>query len=263
MKYVIVIPIYKNHPNNCEILSLKRCAEVFKSRDIAFVCPKSLEIQLYLDIFQNNKIEFLRFDDYNFNSISSYSRLLLNAEFYEKFLNWDYMLIYQPDAWVFKDELDYWANMNYSYIGAPWFCGENMLELAGNGGFSLRKIKDMISLLEADKFLFFTPFEFAKFHYKKTGLFYFLKFAFKYFKHIFLREKFYQNTPLNEDYAIVKYAKYFDNGFKVAPAKVAAKFSFEVHPELLYELNNKRLPFGCHAYLKHNPNFWAQHIQMR
>ena len=75
-----------------------------------------------------------------------------------------------------------------------------------------------------------------------------------------MREKFYQNTPLNEDYAIVKYAKYFDNGFKVAPAKVAAKFSFEVHPELLYELNNKRLPFGCHSYLKYNPEFWKKHI---
>lgn len=48
--------------------------------------------------------------------------------------------------------------------------------------------------------------------------------------------------------------------FNPAPPEVAMKFSFEVHPEVLYELNDKQLPFGCHAYLKYNPEFWKKFI---
>ena len=30
------------------------------------------------------------------------------------------MLIYQLDAFVFQDDLAYWCQQNYDYIGAPW-----------------------------------------------------------------------------------------------------------------------------------------------
>ena len=63
------------------------------------------------------------------------------------------MLIVQTDAWIFKDELQKWCNMEYDYIGAPWchLCKNvhncNYEEVAdqksivGNGGLSLRYIK--------------------------------------------------------------------------------------------------------------------------
>ena len=35
------------------------------------------------------------------------------------------MLIYQLDAYVFKDELLNWANKGYDYIGAPWLPWKN------------------------------------------------------------------------------------------------------------------------------------------
>lgn len=45
---------------------------------------------------------------------------MLSAEFYERFLAWDYILLCQTDAFVFRDELADWCARGYDYIGAPW-----------------------------------------------------------------------------------------------------------------------------------------------
>ena len=47
--------------------------------------------------------------------------LMLSPFFYESFLDFKYVLIHQLDVFIFKDELNYWCNQNYDYIGAPWF----------------------------------------------------------------------------------------------------------------------------------------------
>ena len=36
---------------------------------------------------------------------------------------------------------------------------------------------------------------------------------------------------------------------------------FELEPRYLYNLNQKKLPFGCHAWEKHEPDFWKNHIK--
>jgi len=41
----------------------------------------------------------------------------------------------------------------------------------------------------------------------------------------------------------------------------ALGFAFENVPEELYKLNNDQLPFGCHAYEKYSPEFWAKFIE--
>ena len=40
--------------------------------------------------------------------------------------------------------------------------------------------------------------------------------------------------------------------FKVASFDEARKFSFECNPRKLFELNQNQLPFGCHAWQKHD-----------
>ncbi len=51
--------------------------------------------------------------------------------------------------------------------------------------------------------------------------------------------------------------------FKIAPIESAIKFSFELEPALLYEMNNNSLPFGCHAWPKIDPAFWERFIDTR
>jgi hypothetical protein len=70
--------------------------------------------------------------------------------FYEVFRQYEYMLIYQLDCWVFRDELEMWCDKGYDYIGAPffvkWFVDRGIY--VGNGGFSLRKISNIIEYLK-------------------------------------------------------------------------------------------------------------------
>ena len=44
--------------------------------------------------------------------------------------------------------------------------------------------------------------------------------------------------------------------FKVPSAQEAVAFAFEAHPDYLYQLNQQRLPFGCHAWQRYQPQFW-------
>ncbi len=260
MSVAVVIPIYKQKPDNNELCALKQCAKILSKRDIFIVCPNDLDITIYEEIFSACKLACIRFDNNYFKSVDTYSRLLLGTEFYERFNNYEYMLICQPDAWIFKDELDYWCSLGYSYIGAPWFKGDKLSKFAGNGGFCLRKISDMIKLFSLDKNIKISWHDFGLIYYRYKKLRLILLLVYMYIKHFLTNEYFWKTVPMNEDMAIVLFAHRFMKDFNPAPPEVAMKFSFEVHPEVLYELNDKQLPFGCHAYLKYNPEFWKKFI---
>lgn len=260
MNVVIVVPVYKNIPDENEVKSLERCAKIFSSRKISLVCPKSLDYSFYKQIFKNNNLSITRFKDSYFKSVSSYSKLLLSSFFYEAFSEYDYMLIYQPDSWVFNDDLDFWCACGYSYIGAPWFNNGNLSDIAGNGGFSLRKIPDMIELFNSNVNLKFLPRDFYRIFCKRLNLFSFLWCCVLYLYHLFFPLNFWKHTKLNEDYAIVKYANFIDADFKIAQPNMALKFSFEMFPELLFVMNEYKLPFGCHGYLKHGIDFWKNYM---
>lgn len=67
------------------------------------------------------------------------------------------MLIYQTDAFVFRDDLNLFCSMDYDYIGAPWpwiFAREFSMKYkyrVGNGGFSLRRIDAVLKVLRHKK----------------------------------------------------------------------------------------------------------------
>ncbi|WAC01876.1 DUF5672 family protein [Lacinutrix neustonica] len=108
----------------------------------------------------NGKIRSEVFPKHYFETVYGYNSLMLSDAFYERFLNFKYLLIYQLDAFVFKNELLQWCEKDYDYIGAPWIASpdtllKKMLSIfnskrkrerqkiffkVGNGGFSLRNI---------------------------------------------------------------------------------------------------------------------------
>ena len=262
MRTVVVIPVYKNNPNDNELNSLTQCAKILQKHDICLVCPISLDVSIYKKIFSNCNFFVTTFNDFWFQSVENYSHLLLRRDFYESFKNYDFMLIYQTDAWVFKDDLLFWCSLNYSYIGAPWFNGQKMLNYAGNGGFSLRKVSDMLRLLSHDKNIKLSFNDFSQIHYKYKKPHLVVILFLKFILHFFDNKPFFRTVPLNEDVAIVKFSSKFDAEFRVAPPDICKKFSYEVNPEILYKINGGLLPFGCHAYLKYNPEFWKSFIEI-
>lgn len=60
------------------------------------------------------------FERHFFTSVEGYNKLCYNIDFYSAFRNYDYMLIYQLDAWVFRNELQMWCEKGYDYIGSPF-----------------------------------------------------------------------------------------------------------------------------------------------
>ena len=85
---------------------------------------------------------------------------------------------------------------------------------------------------------------------------------YRYIKHqlVFTYSGYPYQPIINED---LFWAEVIPNNFpdfKVPRPTEALKFSFEVNPEILYQLNNEQLPFGCHAWWKYNLNFWLPHI---
>jgi hypothetical protein len=176
------------------------------------------------------------------------------------------MLIYQTDAYVFSDQLDFWCEQGNDYIGAPWFDGystpsSTKIIGVGNGGFSLRNIQKSIEILR---------------RYDKVKIIFFLYKSLKIkrlSKIITLIKKININSRIIESGSIIlEYSNINEDGFwaeyipslfldfKVATIDDATRFSFEVNPKLLFELNEYQLPFGCHAWEKYDYSFWKNYI---
>lgn len=247
----IVIPVYKGSLTRNERASLKQCVKVLSSYSITLVCHKALDLSAYFAEYSDFKVEFFNLS--YFENIRGYNKLLLSREFYHRFRNSKYLLIYQLDAWVFRDELIYWCSKGYDYIGAPWidinvfnwlklkiypkylyymhlFFGKGkFLSKVGNGGFSLRKVNTFIINLHI--------FGFAA-----------------------------KNWKANEDSFYSHFVKTFNPFFKIAPFTTALRFSFDIFPQKAYDLNNNELPLGCHAWEKEsspyegNVTFWEKLI---
>lgn len=242
----VVIPVCAP-PTPAEAISLRQCLDVLGKRHrIIFFGPESLDTAPYENAVREHGVEwfFEKFEDIFFESTATYSRLLLSQEFYSRFIHWEYILIHQLDSWVFRDELSLWCGKGYDYIGAPWFEGYSeasedspMLCPSGNGGFSLRKVWPFLeSLHTLEGKIAADDLDGMD---EVAGIFY---------------NEF-------EDIIIVELFPRIMNSFMIAPPEEAMHFSFEVFPERLFALTGG-LPFGCHAYMKYNPEFWNPYIPL-
>lgn len=267
---IIVIPVYQSKLSNEETASLTQCLQVLNQYPVSLVCPRSLDVSAYESLFREQGAAFRPtvFDDCCFDGIQAYNRLLLSRDFYLAFQDYHYMLIYQLDAYVFKDELDYWCRLDYDYIGAPFnadgrtgLIEDNGRRLVGNGGFSLRKVATFIRLFDIsgpvlssegiDKINSTSP------RWKRLLLILLAKFGYRNTMHYFV------NTyKHNEDgfYACLGLQKKFP--FRIPDFEEALRFAWEQDAGRLYELNGRELPFGCHAWMKyHYEEFWKRFIR--
>ena len=169
-KYCIVIPVYKETLDCVEQISLNRLKKVLildkippqihwddmdPVPDVYLVYPKGMNISNYEKIYNWSTFKLLKkeYDPKFFKSTATYSQLCISYDFYKDFDEYEYILIYQLDCYLFKDEIFKWCNKGYDYIGGPIIstdCGWDTVKesrkgkewkpYVGNGGFSLRKI---------------------------------------------------------------------------------------------------------------------------
>jgi len=275
MQVNILIPVYKGTMSDAETMSLQQCLSVLSNYQITMVTNKNVNLTTYKAAFQTANVVFSceLFDEKYFGTIEAYSQMLLSKEFYLRFQNSTFILIYQLDGFVFKDELTYWCLKDYAYIGAPLFKPygrhkkENKFWKVGNGGISLRKVSSFLN--KFDQPLPLSAYPFFVRNIRKKGI---IVMSLKTLKMLFLLAftkksvefylQHYTDERINEDLFWIDCLSRTSLKLKVPDIKTAARFCIEKSPSYLFNLIGQQMPFTCHAYEKFEYDvFWKDKIE--
>jgi hypothetical protein len=222
-KICILVPVWKPYLNFHEQHAIQQLYKVLSpdKYDIFLIGPEYLNETWYKENLKY--VSLVRFWDSYFATNISYSKLMLNSGFYNSFRDYEFMLIYQTDAWVFKDDLMEWVAKGYDYIGAPFMFrypsshggAVKKRMYNGNGGVSLRNIEVMIEQLGRWG--------------GKINL-----------------DGIYEDILISEQF----------NFNKVPTFMECVNFSWDTEPDLLWQVNQFHLPTFCHNYLVNGYDFY-------
>lgn len=254
----IVVPLSNPMDRRPEAqVSLRHLEHHLGHYDRFVVAAESLEVNM-----PGYQVE--RFDDSYFGSLRAHDRLMLSAEFYERFQDYEFILTYHTDALVFSDQLREWCETEYDYIPSLswlWHLPEPRFFI-GNGGFALRRVEAFLrvfrSTREAEdpdqywrRFCEKNPTASRLLHWPRRLLKRLHRFnSVQYEIERGMRER------LPEDFFIVERAAWYAPGFRIAPLDVALRFGFDDAPRMCWELSGGRLPFGCHGWFRRERAFW-------
>lgn len=251
-----------------EKVSFSQCCKILGMHSLCIITPDILNCEEYYQCAEKFNVKLNReiFSPKYFDGIKGYNSLCLSKEFYSRFSTYNYMLIYQLDAYVFYDNLSDWCSMGYDYIGAPWFENYgnhengNQLWAVGNGGFSLRKIDWFIHFLGCKRLYGWK--ELKSKYYKGTikSLLVCITHFMGYWQSC---DCFLKEFGDNEDKIFTISAAQTKLKPKIPDSYTAMYFAFEQSPTYLFSITQK-LPFGCHAWKKYEyESFWKQYIPIQ
>jgi hypothetical protein len=109
-----------------------------------------------INVVLNNHLPFLpeswdfkHIKDIPINSGHDYNKLLTSVSFWNQFLDYDKVFIFQHDSCILQSGFDEF--LKYDYVGAPWRNGSNWQtsdRRGGNGGISIRGVHATIKCLQ-------------------------------------------------------------------------------------------------------------------
>ncbi|PST84874.1 hypothetical protein C7T94_01755 [Pedobacter yulinensis] len=246
----VIIPVYRNELSHYETVALRQCISTLSAHPLVVVKPQNMV--LTGELAAVSWTEVVEFDPGFFSGIEGYNRLMLSAAFYTRLSHYEFILIHQLDCLVFKDELKFWCEQDWDYIGAPWIqktyhktwpellwrklkrSSESLFRLdqtkrqrmlenrVGNGGFSLRrtaKFRDIAATLSVQ----------SEMYLSRTCNLY--------------NEDVFWSIEVNKTEEVLR----------IPDWETALKFAFEVPPGKLSI--PEKLPFGCHDW-DHYLDYW-------
>lgn len=268
----VLVPVYQP-PSEIEAVAFRQCLKVLGQRyPIYLVSHQDADLEAYKTMAREAgvSLHYRYFAAHYFASVAGYNRLMLSPAFYEQFAHYEYILIHQVDALVWRDELADWCSRGYDYVGAPIHFrqpdGSMSPEVwgVGNGGLSLRRTEYCLRLLQCGLHGWQKHRPFMrlggltrrcdmKWHSylgllprllgQKNTLAYFLR------------------KEINEDVLFSVYAAHSWLRPRIPDEATARQFAVEAFPSRYFPspdaAKKASLPFGCHAYDKNEfENYW-------
>jgi hypothetical protein len=256
----VAIPVYRSFLTAHESVALSQCMRVLHQHPIVLVKPSSLDASYLTGLYP--QLQIREFDAAYFQSVRTYNKLMLSEHFYEAFSDFEFVLIYQLDAFVFRDELLDWCERGYDYVGAPWLLSREFTgwwderlfgtrkKLAawfhlknedgvtprdviycnsvGNGGFSLRRVSALRKVISL------------------------------FSKKIATYERMHHHRYNEDVFFGIEVNRYFPF-LRIPDFRTALQFSVETYPErAIGQYNSGRLPSGCHGWNVHGTDYWRR-----
>ena len=253
-KVLVVVPVYTETLGGHDEKSLRQAVKMLGRYPITLLVPEDLNTSMLQEQFPGLSFTRVSCEWLGRCGIEGYNRMMLSHEFYEMFTDYEYILICQTDAWIFRDELEQWCDAGYDYVGAPWpkkkkydlplvrhflmirrfffrsktrIIRQQGYNKVGNGGLSLRRVDAFIASCHRHA-------EVIEIFKRKEGMCY------------------------NEDW----FWSIIPDDLKYPTLEEALGFSFDIRPEACYELAGGKLPFGCHGWFKkRHIGFWKPIIE--
>jgi hypothetical protein len=244
-----------------EKIALLQCFRILGTHPIRLICPHGLDLTEHRAVVPELKADFI--PAHCLATYEAFARRKVLPFLYRRYADYKFILMYELDAFVFRDALLEWCAKAWDYIGASWFEGyEEALPNAkplgtGNGGFSLRRTKAMIRI--SQRLRYQQPAQDVVQAWRRGNISFGQLVA-----KLTVRNNFF--APFNdrhgpEDIFWCKVAPKRFPELRVAPHEIARQFSFEANPGRLFRESGGVLPFGCHGWMNYEPDFWARHIQ--
>ena len=262
----ILITAHKKELSPFEKHSLIQCQKVLGAYPIFFICPKGLDVGEYPVLSAQVHFDFIspRWQ----KNYRNYLQLKMRPFLYNRYKRFEYLMFFEPDAFVFRNELTDWMNAGYDNIGAPWQEGQVRATPdapfigAGNGGFALRRVAAFRKAMYSFGYLR-APKELIARWWDRPFWMKVLKFPGLILDFTLRNNTFFllNHYTESEDTFWGKYVPRAHPWFRVAPPEVALRFSFETNPRTMYARNNHELPFGCHAWWRYDLEFWKPFIR--
>lgn len=267
MSKPVVILIFTHRPGLSadEEISLRQCWNILGDHPIRLVCPRGMDTHRYLEIAPGIQVDEV--DPRHLSSLRSYNRFKIDTGFYHRYRKFEFILTYELDAFVFRDDLLHWCEQGWDYIGAPWFEGhygatpDADIIPGCNSGFSLRRVSSALKVLRS--FRPIRPLREVYDEWRQVGSLspgsLALLFRWAISENLFNPgfNKFSQNEDLFWSHLVPGRFPWF----KLANFESSAQFSFELMPQRLLAETGGKLPFGCHKWHDLDMPFWKPHIE--
>lgn len=260
-RVIILVFAHKPQLDFHEQISLQQCYRILGKHPIRLVCPEGMDVSAFKLLAPSMVVDYI--PGKWLESLQAYNRLKIHSWLYKRYTGFDFILTYELDAFVFRDELLDWCAQEWDYIGAPWFRGYYHAEPdaepdgVGNSGFSLRRTAAILKVSHTLRYQQTVGDVFAAWSHGEWSLK-------KSLAALTIRNNFF--SPFNkyygqEDLYWGKLVRGRLPWFRVPSHETARKFAFDGSPSRLYSECSNQLPFGCHGWNRVEPEFWREHIK--